>query len=341
MPTHLISPLRAALIAVFIAALFIPASAGATRPADLRIVNPDGETLAQHIQYTGGVKIKTDPGADCFGEGTGGSGDKVTVPGATALGAVEDATNYDKPNRFGGVDPLSVTDFFDFGLGVCGIGGAEAPSTGYWYLKVNHVGSQVGGDQARLETDDEVLWYLIDNFKTPIPRELELTAPDRVKSDAVNQTVVRVWEYDDDGSRRPAIGADVDGASKPTDKDGETRLDQLEVGVNSQTGVGGASIQASRKGSIPSEIDRICVASDLLDCQSQPPVEIFGSDRRDVIRGTRGNDRIFGGEGKDIIRAKRGDDLINVRGGGRDRVRCGAGNDTVRAGKRDKLKGCE
>ena len=46
--------------------LTVPALAGAkskTVGADLRVVGPDGQTLAQQIQYTGTVKLPTDPDA--------------------------------------------------------------------------------------------------------------------------------------------------------------------------------------------------------------------------------------------------------------------------------------
>lgn len=332
MPTHLISPLRAALLGVLLAALIAPAAAGATRPAELRVVDTEGDTLAQHIQYTGKSKIKTDPKADCFGAGTGGSGDRVTVPGPTALGIIDDAASFTKPNRFEGVEPLSVTDAFDFGLGLCGIGGEVAPSSGFWYLKINHVGAQVGGDQARLRSGDEVLWYLIPDFNDPIPPELELEVPSRAERGGGDPTA-RVWEYADDGSREPARGATVSGASKPTNGAGKTKVDQLPEG-------GLFDLKADREDSIPSAFEPLCVADDLEDCQTQPPADIFGTEKKDVIRGTRGDDRIFAGRGKDVVRAKKGNDLINVRGGGRDLVRCGGGEDIVRADKRDKLKGC-
>ncbi|MGI8727293.1 MAG: hypothetical protein ACR2K6_06385 [Solirubrobacterales bacterium] len=333
MPTHLFSPLRAALFGVLCAALLIPAAAGATRPAELRAVDSGGETLAQHTQYTGKSKIKTSPDADCFGEGTGGSGEKVTVPGATALGILDDATGFEKANRFAGVKPLGVSDFFDFGITVCEIGGAVAPSTGYWYLKVNHIASQAGADGTRLRTDDQVLWYLITDFEAPVPLELELEVQARAERESVDQVGVQVWEYADDGSRSPAKGATVTGASKPTNGAGRTKLDEVPEG-------GLSDLQAAREGSIPSAFEPLCVADDLDDCQTQPPADIFGSDKKDVIRGTRGDDRIYAGKGKDVVRAKKGDDFVNVRGGGRDIVRCGGGIDTVRADKRDKLKGC-
>ena len=59
-------------------------------PAELRVVDANGKTLAEQTQYTGAVPIKTDPKADCFGPGTGGSGDKAKLDSANALGLIAD-----------------------------------------------------------------------------------------------------------------------------------------------------------------------------------------------------------------------------------------------------------
>jgi Domain of unknown function (DUF4430) len=132
-----------------------PALAGTTT-AHLRVVNTAGTTLADQSQVTGDVSIQTDPGAKCFGP-PGGSGNSVNVPGPSALGIVKDASASDPALR-----PLSVTDQFSFGLGICGIGGFtfNQGDSAFWYLKVNHVGAQVGGDQYLLNAGDNVLWYL-------------------------------------------------------------------------------------------------------------------------------------------------------------------------------------
>ncbi len=115
------------------------------------------------------TQVKTDPKADCFGPGTGGSGDRVTVPGSTALGQLANAGASTTP-----ISPLGVTDAFDFGLGICGIGEAVAPATGFWYLKVDHAASSRRATRRRSSRGDEVLWYLIEDFNDPTPDELEL-----------------------------------------------------------------------------------------------------------------------------------------------------------------------
>ena len=114
-------------------------------PVDLRVVDTDGFTMAQQTQFTDTVTVKTSPDADCFGP-PGGSGAEKTLSGPTALGAVWDASQADADLR-----PIWLTDQFGFGLGLCAIGGKVPPSSGFWYLKVNHVGAQVGGDQLVLE----------------------------------------------------------------------------------------------------------------------------------------------------------------------------------------------
>src|SRR3954451_21965989 len=102
-------------LALALAAGPAPASAAGSALAHLRVVG--GPTLADQDQVSGDVTIKTDPGADCFGP-PGGSGQSAAVPGPSALGIVKAASDNN-----GALRPLSVTDQFGFGLGVCGIGG--------------------------------------------------------------------------------------------------------------------------------------------------------------------------------------------------------------------------
>src|SRR5919198_1342069 len=123
---------------VIFASMLLPGGAVAgTTTAHLRVVNTAGTTLADQSQVTGDVTIKTDPGATCFGP-PGGSGNNVNVPGPSALGIVKDAADSNPALR-----PLSVTDQFSFGLGVCGIGGFtfHQGDSAFWYLKVNHAGA--------------------------------------------------------------------------------------------------------------------------------------------------------------------------------------------------------
>lgn len=334
MPFRFLCRSGSALTCALAALTLIPAAAAAapekSGPADLRVVDASGATLAEHTQYTAEAKVKARPEADCFGEGTGGSGAMATVPGRTALGAVIDASAWDRD-----LNPVLVTDAFDFGLGVCGFGEAVAPSTGFWYLKINHVASQVGGDQATVRRSDEVLWFLIEDFNQPVPAELELVAPVRTTEETVE---VRVFEYADDGTRSPAAGANVTGALQPTDAEGRTTVPLATAGPLEDPSF--AALQATREGAIPSNGATVCRSSSLARCPASEPTTIRGTDGRDKITGTDGPDEIKAGDARDRVSAGDGDDRIDVRGGGADLVRCGSGDDDVKANGRDVLKGC-
>jgi Ca2+-binding RTX toxin-like protein len=297
-------PAAAAISAL---SLLLPGAAlAATKGVDLRVVNTAGQTLTEHRQYTSTVRIRTDPQANCFGQGTGGSGDRVRVNGATALGAVRDGLAWDRDLR-----PLSVTDAFlddGFGLGVCGIGGFQARGSSFWYLKGDHVGSQVSGSQLRVHAGEDVLWYLTPSF--PPPPELWLKAPARAQPDVPYQ--VTVYSYTDDGTRSPAAGARVTGAAAPTGARGHTMVTSTEEGTD--------TLQATRGQNIPSNRVKVCVHPDLSRCPQVHGKRIVGTVRADEIRGT---------PGWDAITAAGGDDQVYLRGGGRDRVNCGGGADTV------------
>jgi hypothetical protein len=292
--------------------LTVPAVAGAkskTVGVDLRVVGPEGQTLAQQIQYTGTVKVPTDPDALCFGQGSGGSGARVKLPGPTALGAVQDASATARAVR-----PLSVTDAFDFGLGVCGIGGFQAQGSASWYLKHNHAGAQVGGDQLAVKKGDEVLWYLAPSF--PYPPELGLDAPARVEPG--ERFEVRVLAYADDGTPTPAAGASVGGST--TDADGRATL-QLDSAER---------LQARRGADIRSNEAVVCVTP-VSECG--PQQTIAGTGKPDKVKGTKLADK---------IKAKARNDKVKARGGGPDRVNCGTGKrDVAIVDKRDATKACE
>jgi hypothetical protein len=295
--------------------LLVPSAAVAgTTTADLRVLNTAGTTLAEQSQVTGDVTIKTDPGAQCFGP-PGGSGDNVDVPGPSALGIVKDAADSNSALR-----PLSVTDQFSFGLGVCGIGGYtfDQGDTAFWYLKVNHVGAQVGGDQYLLNGGDDVLWYLSPTF-SPLPNELALHAPAVAQS---NQPfTVRVTSYDDSGQASPVGGAVVNGAEQPTSGDGTTTV-RLTHSV---------ALQALHGADIPSNLEIVCVVTSNGACGA-PLHKIIGTNRRDRIRGTRV---------PDLIRSRAGRDHVNTRGGLSDTVNCGRGRDKAIVGPADITRRCE
>jgi hypothetical protein len=320
MPIHLSRPLGGALLCA--AVLFMStftASAGASVPVDLRVVDSDGAILADHTQYTDAVSLRTDPEADCFGDGTGGSGDRVRVPGRTALGAVVDGQIAD-----GDLKPVSVTDAFDFGIGLCGIGGAVAPQSGFWYLKRDQAATTTGGDLTKVKRFDEIVWYLDPDFADAPPAELQLVQPSRVEFGEPFQ--VTVFEYSDDGTRSPAAGVDVTGADQPTGADGTTQATIPEG--DTDTG----ELRATRSGAI-SDSARICAGAQLNDCPRRPGELIGGSSKDDEIDGGKGPDAIHSGDGAD---------RIDVRDGGPDEVNCGRGKDKVKADREDATaRNCE
>jgi hypothetical protein len=319
----------AALTALITVALLGPAGASASTGADLRVAAPSGE-LDDLTQYSDTTTMPTDSQAVCFGAGSGGSGQGVSVSGANALGVVVEAAK-----SRGRLNPLLLTDTFvsqGFGLGVCGIGGQVASGSAFWYTKVNHVGLQVGGSQFAIHAGDQVLWYLAQNF--PAPPELVLNAP--VRQPAGTPFPVQVVAYDDTGAATPAAGAVISGGAAPVSTD---TSGNAQVTLN---GAGSAQIRATRGEDIPSAALAICSFSQASDCGTARGRLIVGSDGVDQITGTAGPDRIKPRGSRDAVRALAGDDRIDVRGGGKDRVNCGGGDDSVKTGKGDKVaKNCE
>ncbi len=319
----------AALASLIALAALGPAGAGASVGADLRVVGPGGQ-LDDLTQYSDTTTMPTNPQAECFGAGSGGSGQGVTVPGANALGIVVEAAK--SRNQ---LNPMLLTDTFvsqGFGLGVCGIGGQVASGSAFWYTKVDHTGLQVGGSQFPIHAGQQVLWYLAPNF--PAPAELVLSAPEREPVGA--PFPVQVLAYADDGTSTPAAGAIVSGSGPPvtTDTSGNALV--------SVSGIGPRQIQATLGDDIPSALTSICSFDNVTDCAAERGRLIVGSDDADDIGGTLGDDQIKPRAGDDGVRALAGNDRIDVRGGGKDRVNCGGGTDSVKADKKDKLaKNCE
>jgi len=200
-------PFRPAAACALALVLSLSLAAGAVAKgvsAELRVVGKGGKVLTEETLATGTTTIKTSPQANCFGAGTAGSGKSVTVKGATALGLLGQASKTTSSLR-----PLLITDAFDFGLGICGIGSSKVSGKASWYLKVNHKGATVSGDAVKLKPGDEVLWDLAPSY--PYPNELSLVAPERV--DAGVPFEVRVYSYDEKGKRKPVAGAKLAGAA--------------------------------------------------------------------------------------------------------------------------------
>jgi hypothetical protein len=200
-------PFRLAAVCALALALSLPFAASALAKgvsAELRVVGKGAKVLTEQTVSAKTTTIKTSPKANCFGAGTAGSGESVTIKGATALGLLGQASKATSSLR-----PLLVTDAFDFGLGLCGVGSSEVSGKASWYLKVNHKGATVSGDAVKLHPGDEVLWDLAPSY--PYPNELELEAPER--ADAGVPFKVRVFSYDEKGKRKPVAGAKITGFS--------------------------------------------------------------------------------------------------------------------------------
>ena len=209
-----------------------------------------------------------------------------------------------------------MTDFFDFGLGLCGVGKAVAPSTGFWYLKVNHAASFTGGDQTEVKRGDEILWYLISDFNDPTPDELALKT---VGSPSGDQVDVKVVSYADDGAKSNAEGVTVSGADEATDASGVTTV-ALDGGVT--------DVRATRSGSIPSNILSLCAQGG--KCPAGYARTVGGTSASDEITGTGEAEEIVAGAGKDEIDA--------TRGKAADKINCGPGKDELILSKGSKSK---
>ena len=324
---------RASVVAAT-AAIALTGLAGVARaqtvPSDLRVVAPGGLELTDVRQYVGKTNVSTSPAADCFGPGNKGSGNKVPQVGPDALSVLVEASAAVDRLR-----PVLVTDAFlddGFGLGLCSVGGFNAPPAGFWYLKINHKNPNLGGSLVTVGPDTETLWYLTPSF--PPPPELSLSAPARALPGV--PVAVQVLSYADDGAASAATGAVVLGGSAPA------TVDATGAATITFPAAGSYLLSATRGADIPSQSLTVCVADPLTACPASRGKEIFGTDGPDNVVGTLGPDQIGPRAGNDNVKGRAGDDLIVSRGGGADKVKCGGGEDFVHADKSDRPgKSCE
>ncbi len=235
-------PAAVCVLAFMLMFSFVAVAAAKGPVANLRVVGAGGKVLDEDSIGLGGkVAIKASPKASCFGAGSGGSGKKVSVKGATALGALIRAAQFTAALK-----PVLITDHFvdEFGLGICGVGGAVASKKSGWYFKVNHKSSSVGGELAKLHGGDEVLWGF---GSYPYPDELVLVAPAEAQANVPFS--VSVFAYDEKGKKAPAAGVSVSGASGPTDGAGHATV----------TLAAAATLVASGGGDTPSAGAPVCV----------------------------------------------------------------------------------
>jgi hypothetical protein len=244
MPRITRSRLVAACTLALALSLSITAVAGAKGfGAELRVVGASGKVLAEKTVSSGTTAVKTSPKATCFGKGSGGSGKSVSIAGNTAMGLLARAST-----STAALKPLLISDSFDFGLALCGIGKEVAKGKASWYLKINHKALSVGGDAAKIRAGDEVLWDLAPSY--PYPDELVLVTP--VEATAGMPFTITAYAYDEKGKRKPAAGVKISGAEGVTDASGKAT-----VVVSKATLLSG-----TKKGAIPSAKVGVCVGNE-------------------------------------------------------------------------------
>jgi hypothetical protein len=190
--------------------------ASAKVPVHVRAVTWQGRILVDRTVRTGTTSVPTSSRATCLG-GSPENGRK-TIPGVTALGALKDAVS---TGRFR--QPLLISNAFDFGLGICGVGRSVARGEQWWELSVNHRPSMLGGEGTKLKRGDDVLWFLSKTYNESSPDELGLRVPRTVRRN--RPFAVRVLAFDDRGRGRPVQGATISApGTRPTNSRGYARL---------------------------------------------------------------------------------------------------------------------
>ncbi|MFN8216873.1 MAG: hypothetical protein U0R71_09790 [Solirubrobacterales bacterium] len=230
----------ACTLVLSVSLLLAPAALGKGAEVDLRVVGKGGKVLTERTVRTASTQVETSSRAACFGKGSGGSGAKVTIAGDTAMGVLARASL-----TTGSIAPLLISDHFDFGLALCGVGGSIVSGEASWYLKIDHRALAVGGDQAKVKPGQEVLWDLAPSY--PYPDELVLQAPPRVSAGV--PFGVRAFSYDEKGRRKPAAGVRIPGAAGLTGSDG-----RAVVTLNGPRRLG-----ATKDGDIPAARVAVCV----------------------------------------------------------------------------------
>jgi hypothetical protein len=234
----------ACTLALILSLAFVGGAAAKGFQAELRVVGSGSKVLVEKPIAAATTTVKTSPQAECFGKGTGGSGDPATIKGNTAMGLLARASKLVASLR-----PLLISDSFDFGLALCGVGKSVAKGSSSWYLKINHKSLPVSGDAATIRPGDEVLWALAKTEAPSYkyPEELVLTGPNTAKPGVPFE--VRVLSYDEKGKSKPAAGVKVTGASAPTGADGRTTVTLTKP----------AKLTATAAGEIPSAREPVCV----------------------------------------------------------------------------------
>jgi hypothetical protein len=298
--------------ACLMAVLLAPPASAKTALAELRVEGPDG-TLDPGTWYvTGTEKIrKSRPGDTCIRDQG-----RLRFPGPTALGIAQTGSEHRKALRQVRVRLDEAGPFVCEIASVLGRPFTDPDGFAGWSYWLNDEFGSASADLVKLKRGDHVLWVFSDfNVDTSqwinTGAALELRGVPARSSGTIE---VEVLAHIFDGTTEPAEGATIEGATDVTEL-GDGRY---EVTVPQ----GKTTLTATRDLDIPSNHVKTCVSDQPKDCPRAHGRRIFGSDKRDKIKGTRGWDKIVSGGGNDTIK---------LRNGGRDRVNCGAG-------KRDEIK---
>jgi hypothetical protein len=300
--------------ACLIAALLAPSASAKTALAELRVEGPDG-TLDPGTWYvTGTEKIrKSRPGDTCVRDQG-----RLRFPRPTALGIAQTGSEHRKALRQVRVRLDEAGPF------VCEIGSiigrpfTDPDGFAGWSYWLDYEFGSASADLVKLKRGDQVLWVFSDFGSEPVNtgETLELRG---VPARSAGTFQVEVIGHRFDGLSGPAEGATIEGASEVNELGGGL----YEVTVPQ----GKSTLTATRGVDIPSNHVKTCVSDEPKDCPRAHGRRIFGSDKGDKIKGTRGWDKIASGGGNDTIK---------LRNGGRDRVNCGAGKrDEVKLKRRD------
>jgi hypothetical protein len=293
------------------------ASAKKLPVVELRVEGPNGTLDPGTFYATGSEKIRRSRPGDACVRDQG----KLRFPGSTALGLPQTASEHRKALRQVRVRMDEAGPF------VCEIGSIVGrPFTdpdgfaGWSYWLNAEFGSQ-SADLVNLKRRDQLVWVFSD-FDVDLSQQVNtgsLLELRRVPPRSSGEFVVRVTAQSFDGTASLAEGATIEGASSVT----ELGDGQYQVTVPT----GNTTLTATRGTDIPSNHVKTCVSDRPSDCPRAHGRRIFGSDKGDKIKGTRGWDKIATGGGNDVIK---------LRNGGRDRVNCGAGKrDEVKLKRRD------
>ncbi len=294
-----------------------PASLAAAddRPGELRVVDPT-QVLDPGTDYTPTLEtVKTDPRPTASATAPAAAATSPRRRADRARPVARPPARRPRPSK-----PLSVTDQFGFGLGICGIGGERGRPDEFWYLKSNHEAAPVGGDQLTL--DERRRGPLVpdaDNFPAPNPAELELTAP---------------------ATRRPAIRSPSGGQDACVDGSAHVRR-HLHRAPAAEVTIAGGTVARPPAPTAPRTVERDgpaeLAATRGADIPSERAVASASPRRSDRARRARradrrqpqGDDDQAATKGSDSILARGGNDVDRRPKGGTDRVNCGAGKDVV------------